>query len=85
MPCFGDWVALENTDEKSRYVITYNEQSRAICHNTCCPNQTRVRLLEQVVVDQADREFSRHRGQFEENLVQPKKLEDLRALQELYR
>lgn len=41
------------------------------------PDQFGICPLEQAVVDEANGEFRRHSGQFEEHLVHPEKLEDV--------
>ena len=46
-------------------------------HNARCPKQTRVHFREQALVNKTDREFESHCGQLEEDLVEPKKLENL--------
>ena len=71
IPYFGNRIALENTDEKCRYVVTDDEESRAPYDNPCRLNEARVGLLEQVFINEANGEFGRHWCQFEENLVQP--------------
>ena len=43
-------------------------------HNARRPKETGVHLPEQMSVDETNREFGRHGGHLEEDLVEPKKL-----------